>query len=247
MDDDALARAKQTGKNVAKNSWAVFKEELRFVLASFFRPFGKTLLVVGGVLFAFLIYACADGMATEQTDPLMWVVLPFFALFYALTVALPVATVAGALRAAWTLSGPWVLVPVFFIPLALVISFWLMSSPLEHAGLGVAEACVQVGSERHWLLEGMGNVGHAGPVALVILLPVLLIDLGAILFSGPVLAELAWLLFMFVIAVLLGLVPSGIASFLAVTVGYARRFRRRHGEKLARLHESSSSPDAPQA
>ncbi|MEZ4325254.1 MAG: hypothetical protein R3B40_08570 [Polyangiales bacterium] len=245
--DDALSRAKQTGKNVAKNSWTVFKAELRFVLASFFRPFGKTLLVVGGLLFAFLMVACVDGMRSEGTDPLMWVVLPFFALFYALTVAFPIATVGGALRAAWTLSGPWVLVPVFIIPLALVISFWLMSSPLEHAGVGVAEACMQVGSERHWLLEGMGHVGHAGPVALVILLPVLLIDLGAILFSGPVLAALAWLLFMFVIAALLGLIPSGIASFLAVTLGYVRRFRRRHGDKLARLHEPSASdpPTSP--
>jgi hypothetical protein len=109
----------------------------------------------------------------------------------------------------------------------------------------VAEACVLVGSERHWLLEGMGSVGHAGPVALVILLPVLLIDLGAIVFSGPVLGALAWLLFLFALAALMGLIPSGLFSFLAVTLGYVRRFHRRHGDKLARLGEPRAGGDTP--
>lgn len=239
-DRPALERAKETGKNVAKNSFEVFKSELRFVLGAFFRPFGKTLLVLGGLIFAFIVYAVlSGGRGDRPVDPGMYVVLPFFALFYAVTVAAPVAAVLAALRASWTLSGPWVLVPVFAIPLALLLSFWIMSGPLESAGRAVADACVQVGSERHWLLEGMGNVGHAGAVALVILLPVLLIDLGAILFSGPVLAALAWLLAVFAFAALLGLVPSGAFSFLAVTLGYVRRFRRRHAEKLASLHRSA--------
>jgi len=234
----SLERAKQTGTNVAKNSFAVFKEELRFVLAAFFRPFGKTLLVIGGLLFAFILFACSSGIAGEERgDAAMWAVLPFFALFYALTVSIPIAAVLGALRASWTLAGAWVLVPVITIPIALLMSFWLMSGPLEHAGLGVAEACMHVGSERHWLLEGVGRVGHAGAIALVILLPVLLIDLGAILLSGPVLGALAWLLFMFALAALLGLVPSGLVSCLAVCLGYIRRFRRRHADKLASLHQ----------
>ena len=67
------------------------------------------------------------------------------------------------------------------------------------------------------------------------------------LVAGALLIVIAWLLFMFVIAALLGLIPSGIASFLAVTLGYVRRFRRRHGDKLARLHEPSASdpPTSP--
>jgi hypothetical protein len=241
---DPLERAKQTGKNVAKNSFAVFKEELRFVLGAFFRPFGRAFLVVGGLAFAFIVFAAITGMTGEDgANGATWILLPVFAIFYSVSVAAPVAAVFGSLRAAWTLAGPWVLVPVVTIPLALVLSFWLMSGPLANAGVGVAEACVQVGSERHWLLEGMGKVGHAGPVALIILLPVLLIDLGAILFSGPVLGALAWLVFMFVVAALLGLIPSGLVSFFSVTLGYIRRFRRRHGDKLARLHQAAPGAD----
>lgn len=224
-----LERAQQAGKQAAAKGFAVFKTELRFVLGAFFRPFGKALGVIGAVVFAFIVYAAASGLMDDPaTDPSVYVVLPFFALFYALVVGAPIAAVIAALRASWTLSGPWVLVPLLGIPLALVVSFWLMSGPLTDAATGVAEACIEAGRARHWLIADMGRVGHAGAIALVILLPLLIIDLGAIAFSGDVLGALAWLLAVFSFAFLLGLIPSGFVSFIAVTAGYVRRFRRRH-------------------
>lgn len=154
--------------------------------------------------------------------------LPFFAVFYALVVGVPVATVVAAFRAAWTLAGPWVGVPLVGIPLALVCSFWLMSGPLGSAGTGVLDACVAAGRGHHWLVEDMGRVAHVGPIALVVLLPLLVIDLGAIALSSAVLGALAWLLTVFALAFLLGVIPSGMVSFVAVSVGYLRRLRRRH-------------------
>ncbi|MBK6580871.1 MAG: hypothetical protein IPG17_32915 [Sandaracinaceae bacterium] len=225
----ALERAQEAGKNAAKKGFAVFKAELRFVLAAFFRPFWKTLGVVAVLVFLFITYAAISGLADDPaTDTSVYVVLPFFALFYALVVGAPVAAIVAAFRAAWTLSGPWVLVPIFSIPLALLCSFWLMSGPLASAATGVLDACVAAGRGHHWLVADMGRIAHVGPVALVVLLPLLVIDLGAIAFSSAVLGALAWLLIMFSLAFLLGLVPAGLVSFIAVSVGYVRRFRRRH-------------------
>lgn len=228
-DASALERAQAAGKQAATKGFAVFKAELRFVLGAFFRPFWKALGVIGGLIFAFIVYAVVSELVKgAATPPGTYVVLPFFALVYALVVGAPIAAVFAAFRASWTLSGPWVFVPVFLIPLALMISFWLMSGPLDSAANDVAAACLEVGGARHWLIADMGRVGHAGAIALVILLPLLIIDLGAIAFSGDVLGALAWLLAVFSFAFLLGLIPSGVVSFIAVTAGYVRRFRRRH-------------------
>jgi hypothetical protein len=224
-----LERAQEAGKSAAKKGFAVFKAELRFVLAAFFRPFFKTLGVVAVLVFLFIVYAAVSGLADDPaTDTSVYVVLPFFALFYALVVGAPVAAIVAAFRAAWTLAGPWVFVPIVSIPLALLCSFWLMSGPLASAATGVLDACVAAGRGHHWLVEDMGRIAHVGPIALVVLLPLLVIDLGAIAFSSAVLGALAWLLAMFSLAFLLGLVPSGCASFIAVSVGYVRRFRCRH-------------------
>lgn len=225
----ALERAQEAGKSAAKKGWAAFKAELRFVLGAFFRPFFNTLGVVSALLFVVIAYAAASGLADDAaTDGSVYVVLPFFALFYAVAVGAPVAAVVAALRAAWTLSGPWVLVPLVGIPLALLTSFWMMSGPLAGAAREVASACVSAGEAHHWLIANAGNIGHAGAIALVILLPLLVFDLGAVAFSPAVLGALAWLLALFSFAFLLGLIPSGVASFIAVSVGYVRRFRRRH-------------------
>lgn len=226
----SFERAQEAGKNAAKKGFAVFKAELRFVLGAFFRPFFQTLGVVGALVFLFIVYAVISGLSDGATAPDtgVYVVLPFFALFYALVVGAPVAAIVAALRASWTLSGPWVVVPLVGIPLALVCSFWIMSGPLAGAAADVVSACMAEGAARHWLIADSGNIGHAGAIALVILLPLLVIDLGAIAFSSTVLGALAWLLVVFSFAFLLGLIPSGLVSFLAVTIGYARRFRRRH-------------------
>lgn len=225
----SLERAQEAGKNAAKKGFALFKAELRFVLGSFFRPFWKTLAAVSAVLFAFILYAVLSGLAQDpNTNGTVYVVLPFFALFYALAVGMPVAAIAAALRASWTLAGPWVFVPIVGIPLALLVSFWVMSGPLTDAAVEVAAACVAEGRAHHWLIADSGNIGHAGAIALVILLPLLVIDLGAVAFSSAVLGALAWLLAVFLFAFLLGLIPSGFASFIAVGVGYVRRFRQRH-------------------
>ena len=46
---------------------------------------------------------------------------------------------------------------------------------------------------------------------------------------------------MFALAALMRLIPQGVFSCLGVTLGYVRRFRRRHGDKLARLHPQTGS------
>lgn len=77
------------------------------------------------------------------------------------------------------------------------------------------------------MVGGVGRAAHAGPVALVIALPLLFVDLGALLLDPGVLAALALLVLAAGGLVLAGALPAAALSLLALAAAYARRVRAR--------------------
>ena len=185
MSEDRLERAKELGGNVAKNGWQIFKSELRFLLGSFFRPFFKALLVIGLPLTLLCVYALVSGMLKGKipNEALNWILALPVSLAYALTVAGPAAMGVAACVSAWKLAGPWILAPLILIPLALVLAFVLMSPVIGAAGVGLGAALIEAGAEHHWMVAQLGPAARIGPPVLILALPPLILDLGAILFA----------------------------------------------------------------
>ena len=91
----------------------------------------------------------------------------------------------------------------------------------------VLDALAVAAYERDWLIQDAGKVGHAGPIALVVVLPLLFLDLGAILLDPEVLGVLALLVLSLAGLVLAGGVPAAAVSMLVVLASYMRRLNGR--------------------
>lgn len=81
--------------------------------------------------------------------------------------------IVGGARTTWRLVGAWALVPLTVIPLSIALALLLGAPLLAAEGAALIDAIWTVGAEREWLTTSMGRIGHAGPVALVIILPML--------------------------------------------------------------------------
>lgn len=237
---DRVGQAKEIGRNVARNSWSILKRETRFVLGAFFRPFFRVLLVAGLLIFLLVMGAYVHSVVSnpQRSDQLQHVLSPVVALVYAVLWAGQLALVVATFWASWKLAGPWIVVPLITIPISLAIAFWLMSGLLEAAGAGVVAAMVQAGAEHEWEVGALGPAARIGPLILIIAIPLLLYDLGAILLDLNVLWNLLLLLLAFVGTLGLGLIPSSAVSIVAILYGFVRRFLERHGETLKNIHRS---------
>lgn len=149
------------------------------------------------------------------------------AAVYLLGTGLVFGVVVGLLAVGWAMVGAWALVPVVAVPLGVVLALWLGAGLLAGRAEAVVEALAIAAAERDWLVSGAGKVAHAGPVALVVLLPLLFLDLGALVLDASVLGALALLFLAFAGLVLAGAVPTLGLSLGLVLAGYVRRLRGR--------------------
>jgi len=135
--------------------------------------------------------------------------------------------VVGLLAVGWAMVGAWALVPVVVVPLGVTLALWLGAGLLAGRAEAVVEALAIAAAERDWLVSGAGKVAHAGPVALIVLLPLLFLDLGALVLDASVLGALALLFLAFAGLVLAGAVPTLGLSLGLVLAGYVKRLRGR--------------------
>lgn len=230
-------------ERAARTTLAVALGELRFVVGTFAQAFVRAGGVVTLLTLALLAWTYVSSLVAGDElarEPLaihvvVWVVLFGYALFVGaqggLVLALP--------WTAWKLAGPWIVVPLVVLPISVIVSMVLCAPLTALAGEALWGAIVEAGRDHDWLVAELGPAARAGPIALVFAIPLLLVDLGAILLEPSVLLHLVLAVLALALSILLGLVPSGIVSLLAVAIGYARRFWQRHGETIAGPAEPS--------
>ncbi len=149
------------------------------------------------------------------------------AAVYLLATGLLFGVVVGLLAVGWAMVGAWALLPVVAVPMGVMLALWLGAGLLAGRAEAVVEALATAAAERDWLVSGAGKVAHAGPVALVVLLPLLFLDLGALVLDASVLGALGLLFFVFACLVLAGALPMLGLSLALVAAGYLRRLRGR--------------------
>jgi hypothetical protein len=149
------------------------------------------------------------------------------AALYLLTTGLLFGAVVGLLAVGWAMVGAGAVLPVVAVPMGVPLALWLGAGLLAGRAEAVVDALAIAAAERDWLVSGAGKVAHAGPVALVVLLPLLFLDLGALVLDASVLGALALLFLVFAGLVLTGAVPMLAVSLSLVLAGYLKRLRGR--------------------
>lgn len=169
-------------------------------------------LVAGNLLF--------DGSFARS--PFETIMALIAAAAYLVVTGLVFGLATGLLAVGRAMVGPWVVLPAIAVPAGVAVALWLGNELLAARADAVLDAITVAAYERDWLIHDAGKVGHAGPVALVVVLPLLFIELGAILVDPQVLGKLALLVLSLAGLVLAGGVPAAVASMLVVLATYMR-------------------------
>lgn len=206
---------------------AQLRAELRFMARAFFPAFAITVLSFG------LVYALIVAFGQAEPDAPSKALLVPVAFGYGAFVGLWPGLVVGGLRLGWALVGAWIVVPLVLVPLSAAVALWAASGLLEGLAADIGHAALRAGAEREWLATSVGKAAHAGPVILVIVLPLLLVDLGAIALDPQVLWAMAVLLCAFAGVVALAVIPAGLVSTLVLARAYVVRLRERIADRRA--------------
>ena len=169
-------------------------------------------LVAGNLLF--------DGSFART--PLGTLVALTAAAVYLIVTGAVFGLAIGLLAVGRAMVGKWVVLPALAVPAGVALALWLGADMLAARAQAVLDAVVLAAAERDLILHDLGEVGHAGPVALVVVLPLLFLDLGAILVDPGVLGALGLLVLALAAVVLAGGVPAALISMGVVLAGYVR-------------------------
>ncbi len=149
------------------------------------------------------------------------------AALYLLVTGVVFGAVVGMVAVGWAMVGAWALLPVVTVPFGVGVALALGVEALAGRAEAVVEALAIAAAERDWLVSGAGKVAHAGPVALVVLLPLLFLDLGALVLDPNVLLAVVVLVLVFAGLVVGGALPTLALSLSLVLAGYLKRLRGR--------------------
>jgi len=186
-----------------------------------FPPLLITMLVFG-VLFGLII---AFGEADPHA-PSKWILVPV-AFGYGAFIGLWPGLLLGGLRLSWALVGRWTLLPLLLIPAAVALALWLATDLLAGRVDGIEQAVRVAMDDHEWMILAATGLAHAGPVAVVIIAPLLLLDLGAIALDPGVLWAIFELLLVFALVVATAVIPTAGLSFVVLLGSYLRRLRER--------------------
>lgn len=204
----------------------IARAELRRLGGAFWRGLWKTDLLLAGLMaLALIVDVLQKDPGAITRDPVNALfMLVIGALYLVATAAVP-GVFVGLFNMGRVAVGRWMLLPLILVPLSLFITLWLASDLLAARALAVVTAIGQAFRDHTWISASVGGAGHAGPVILVILLPLLLVDIGAALLDPGVFAAIAWLLLAVSAALLAGTVPAALASSVVLIGVYLRRVR----------------------
>lgn len=174
-------------------------------------------LVAGNMLF--------DGcFARAPVDSLLALIA---AALYLLITGLVFGMAIGLLAIGWAMVRRWVILPIVAVPIGVAVTVWLGADILTARAHAVLDALAVAAAERDWFVSGAGKAAHAGPIALVVVLPLLFLDLGSLLLDPGVLAVLALLILSLAGLVAAGAVPAALLSLSVVVAVYLRSLRGR--------------------
>ena len=132
------------------------------------------------------------------------------------------------LRLLWFMVGGWIALPFVAVPLCAWLAVWLLSDFLHSQLADVGNAMLEAGADHEWVTGSIGPAARIGPVILVVVLPLLVIDLGAIMLDPRVLWQIAIMALDVALVITLGAIVPLLASSVVLVAVYVGRFRRRH-------------------
>lgn len=197
------------------------RAELRLMGRAFGRAFGATVLAVGA------LYAVIVGLSEADPSAPSKLLLVPAAFLYGAFVGLWPALLVGGLRLSWVLVGAWTVVPLVLVPTAAALGLWAGGDLIAALAQEIPRAAAAASADHEWLVIGAGRLAHAGPIAIVVLLPLLLIDLGAIALSPGVLWALLLPAALTAGIVAVAVAPALLLSALVLLRAYVVRLRRR--------------------
>lgn len=208
--------------DAGKPSWRdQLVAELRLMARGFFRPFALTVLLVGGCYALVVAFGESDAAARDKA------LLVPVAFAYGAFVGVWPGLMVGGVRLCWWLVGRWMAVPLVLGPAVLALALWSSAGLLAGLAAEIGEAAVRAGAEREWLASSVGKAAHAGPLMVIVLLPLLIVDLGAIALDLQVLWAMIVLLVAFGLVITLALLPVAAVSIPVLLRAYLVRLRAR--------------------
>ncbi len=201
---------------------SVLRRELARLWRAFWRGAKRSFLVTFGVVTVWGLWVTlSDG--TQEQSVVASVIVSVGAGTW---MGLWAGVIFGLASMSWAMVGAWTLVPLATIPLAVYLGISAMSGVLFEQLHSIRDAAVQAGREHEWLVLSLGPAARAGPVILVVALPLLLIDLGAVALEPSVLWALFVLAVQAAVAVAIGFVPAVLLNAVVLLVVYVRRLRQ---------------------
>lgn len=203
------------------------RTEGRLLWAAFFGAAKRGFLWVGGASLLLMLYALVTG-DIETSSAAEWLLVALLSIGYAVFIGGCAGLALGTLRMLWFMVGGWLALPFVTVPLCAWLTVWLFYDFLIAQLADVGHAMIEAGADHEWVTGSIGPAARIGPIILVVALPLLVIDLGAIMLDPRVLWQVAIMAFDVGLVITLGaIVPLVLSSIVLVAV-YVRRFRRRH-------------------
>lgn len=205
------------------------KAEAKFWWQSFWRPCRPVLLACIALLFVLGLWDLATADAYKPGD---WWGKPLGGVIAGVVFGATVGTIVGGVMLLYRLVGLWFLVPLVLVPGGIILALWMGSGLVEARLDAIWEALVAAGREHDWLVLGVGRgAAHGGGVVLVvILLPFLLLDLGAVILTPSVLLQIFYLLLTVAGLIAAGGIPPALGSAVVLSFAFVRRFKERHAK-----------------
>jgi hypothetical protein len=203
------------------------RSEGRLLYAAFVGAAKRGFVWVGGASLALMLYALVTG-DIETSSAAEWLLVALVGFGYAVFLGGCAGLAFGVLRLLWFMVGGWIALPFVTVPLFAWLAVWLLSDFLYAQLADVGNAMLEAGADHEWVTGSIGPAARIGPVILVVALPLLVIDLGAIILDPRVLWQIAIMALDVGLVITLGAIVPLVASSIVLVAVYVRRFRRRH-------------------
>jgi len=204
---------------------SLLKSELRGLWLAFWRPFWQVTIILAVLLWGYLLIS--QGLPKDASVPLYLL----FGLFYCIYVCSFAGLFIGVISMAWRMAGIWIFFPIIVIPLSTFFTIWLFRSSLAEQAVRIVQVLQTVAQGHDWSQSlDMGPVARVGPggeILFVLLLPIFAIDLIEVLFQPVMLGQYIRFIFLFAFAFALGFIPSAFISFIALSVSFVKRLKKR--------------------